>query len=234
MHVPGPAQSSSITPGVFFTPAQGDPAQWSSDDLRENAMIAAVELAVERGVRCIAFGDIATRVGVSEDRLGRVVGDVEECLFAAYDRYIDRIIDACMARFAGLTEVAWETALNGAVDTFCELLLQDPVAARAVQIELDAIGEQIHAKRLQVQARLADALRDIRRSVLPGAEEPPLEAYQAAIYAVRLRATQLMGQDDSAEQISSLTDRVVPWLRPMMEPDAPVSREAESPDPDEA
>jgi hypothetical protein len=69
----------------------------------------------------------------------------EACAFAAYERFIQVLLERIAERTAPTTD--WNSFIAGLVEGYLATLSQDLVVARAFQVEMDAIGPEARNRR---------------------------------------------------------------------------------------
>jgi AcrR family transcriptional regulator len=184
---------------------------------RERLMIAITELLAERGYLAVGVREIAERAGVSRAAFYECFADKQECVFAAYDRFVS-VLEARMA--ATVTP-------DGGADVFVPSMLaaylgalqEDVVVARAFQVEMDALGREARSRRRSSARRLAEFVRASRERVF--GEEPSLSlgSYLAVVHAVREAACDLL--DEQAEpDLLALVPQLTGWVARVLRPTA--------------
>jgi AcrR family transcriptional regulator len=177
---------------------------------REKMLIAVTELLAGRGYRGFGVREICARAAVSRAAFYECFADKDACLYAAYDRFIEVFLD----RLAGdaRTGADWPAVVGGFVTAYLGTLDRDRVAARAFQVEMDALGRPARQRRRQAVERLAEFVRDLREHLFPGsAPEVPLSAYLGAIYALRQIASDALDSGGSPD-LMSLAPELTTWL----------------------
>ncbi|WP_083972072.1 TetR/AcrR family transcriptional regulator [Actinoplanes awajinensis] len=206
----GPSVPDRIASGVVFTTPPSLPRgrheltrEQVSTAQREKMLIAATELLAGEGYRGFGVREICARAAVSRAAFYESFADKDACVYAAYDRFIEVFL-ARLAADAG-TARDWAGVVGGFVTAYLGTLEWDRVAARAFQVEMDALGRPARQRRRQAVERLAGFIRDLREQKFPGdGPAAPLSAFVGAIYALRQIAS------DALDSGSSTSGRSAP------------------------
>ncbi|WIM93766.1 TetR/AcrR family transcriptional regulator [Actinoplanes oblitus] len=169
---------------------------------RERMLIAATELLAGAGYRGFGVREICARAAVSRAAFYECFADKDACVDAAYDRFIAVFLE----------RLGSEDGVGGFVTSYLETLSSDRVAARAFQVEMDALGRPARQRRRQAIERLAQLIRDL----LPGGSAVPLSACVGAIYALRQIASDALDSDDDPDLLA-LAPELTTWLTRMVE-----------------
>jgi AcrR family transcriptional regulator len=192
---------------------------------RERLMIAMTELMADRGYQRVGVREITARASVSRGAFYDCFADKEACVFAAYDRFIDVLLQ----RLAESVQHAhgWEAFVLGIVEVYLGTLQQDLVVGRAFQVEMDAVGPEARQRRRQALVGLAQFIRTERERLWPSERAPvPLSAYIGAVYAVRQIACDALDEEANPDLLS-LAPELATWAGEMMRglpPARPASR----------
>jgi AcrR family transcriptional regulator len=218
----GPAEDAVpvISDGLFFTRPPGLPRGRHLldrgrvlDAQRERLMIAVTELAAGEGFSSVGVGEIARRARVSRAAFYQCFGSKDDCIFAAYDRFISVLVDRLVAASEG--GETWEDTLESVLHAYLGTLADDLVVARAFQVEMDALGRRARAQRRSALSGLADLLKSRRDLLWPGAEQVPVEAYVGAVYVVRQMASDRL-DEVAAPDLLGLIDDVAATVTAMV------------------
>ncbi|GAA4586427.1 AcrR family transcriptional regulator [Actinoplanes octamycinicus] len=169
---------------------------------RERMLIAATELLAGAGYRGFGVREICARAAVSRAAFYECFTDKDACVYAAYDRFIAVFLD----------RLGTGTGVGDFVTSYLSTLTSDRVAARAFQVEMDALGRPARQRRRQAIERLAALVRDL----LPGGSAVPLSACVGAIYALRQIASDGLDSDDDPDLVA-LAPELTTWLTRMVE-----------------
>jgi AcrR family transcriptional regulator len=218
-----------ITSGVIFTTPPTLPRGrhvLSRDEVtmaqRERMLIAATELLAGSGYRGFGVREICSRAAVSRAAFYECFADKDACVYAAYDRFI-AVFLAHLAE-SGAAGTDWAGCVRAFVASYLGTLQRDLVAARAFQVEMDALGRAARERRRAALTELAGFVRTLRSDRFPGtADRVPFSAYLGAIHALRQSASDAL--DASGEpDLTSLVDELSGWLCRMVGADlSPIS-----------
>jgi AcrR family transcriptional regulator len=172
---------------------------------REKMLIAATELLAVEGYRGFGVREICARAAVSRAAFYECFADKDTCVHAAYDRFIEVFL-------ARLTAEPGAGTVGDFVVSYLQILTSDRVAARAFQVEMDALGRPARQRRRHAIERLALTVRDLHGDVAG----VPLSAYIGAIYALRQIASDALDSGDEPD-LMSLAPELSSWLTRMVE-----------------
>jgi AcrR family transcriptional regulator len=145
----------------------------------DEGVLEAMLLSVgARGYDRATVREVLERSGISRERFQREFGGKEECFAAAYemaaDRLGDELIEACE------TAGDWRAGFRAALAKLLRTVAEQPLAAKALLIEVRAARGRAWEKHQQAFERLAD--------IVDGAREEP-----GARPATRLTAQFIVG-----------------------------------------
>ncbi|WP_099343872.1 MULTISPECIES: TetR/AcrR family transcriptional regulator [unclassified Actinoplanes] len=197
-----------IASGVVFTTPPSLPRgrhELARDQVvaaqREKMLIAATELLAGAGYRGFGVREICARAAVSRAAFYDNFADKDACIHTAYDRFIEVL----MSRLA-----AGAVSIDGFVTTYLQVLDSDRVAARAFQVEMDALGRPARRRRRAAIERLAALIAGLRDA--PGV---PLNAHIGAIYALRQITSDALDAGGTPD-LTALAPELTPWLTRML------------------
>lgn len=213
----GPEPSPApITDGVFFTVPEPLPrgrhrlprAEVVTRQ-RDRLLIAATELLAHGGPGAVGVKPVCSRAGASLAAFYECFDTKEDCIFAAYDRFIAVFIERLVAVHGeGRT---WEEYVGAVLDSYFDVLGQDLVVARAFQVEMDSLGPEARRRRRDALHGLGQLLHTKHREwVGEGGEVLPEAAYIAALYGVRQLASDAL--DTSTPDLAATRDSVAVWV----------------------
>jgi AcrR family transcriptional regulator len=181
---------------------------------RERMLIAATELLATTGYRGFGVREVCARAAVSRAAFYECFADKDACVYAAYDRFIEVFLE----RLAGDGGAAddWAGVVGEFVTSYLGTLNRDRVAARAFQVEMDALGRPARQRRRQAIERLAEFVRDQQERHFPGSTSGvPLSAHLGAIYALRQIASDALDSGDEPD-LMALAPELTTWLTRMV------------------
>lgn len=212
----GPAlgPETRVRSGVFFTVPPSLPRGRHDiprasvlDNHRERLMIAATELLAADGYGGIGVREVCARAAMSRAAFYNCFRDKDECVFTAYDRFIEVLIGRLTRRDA--PDARRDTSIDRFVDAYLRTLQEDLVVARAFQVEMDALGRPARDRRRAALVGLAGVIRDdqIRAGGGGGA---PLIAYIGVVYAVRQIVSDALDSELHPD-LPALGPTLTPW-----------------------
>lgn len=214
----------TIAEGVFFTTPPRLPRgrhdlsrEQVAGQQHERLMIAATELMAERGYAAIVVKDIAARARLSLAAFYGCFSGKDECVFAAYERFIAVLVERMVTAVDAQTE--WDATVVAAVSAYVDTLASDLVVARAFQVEMDALGRPAREQRRAALAGLAALIRERREDAFPDAEPLPESAYVAAVYGVRQLVSDRLDEEASPD-LASLVPEMSAWMSRLLTPAA--------------
>lgn len=210
-----------ITEGVFFTsppPLPRGRHGLSREDIqaaqRMRAMIAATELLALDGQKGVGIREICARASVSQAAFYDCFVDKDDCIYAAYDRFITVVIERLAAVEHSLD---WDAYVEHFIGSYLRALEDDVVVARAFQVEMDSFGRDARKRRRDALTGLASFLRD-RHDEWAGSDvgAAPLDAYVGAVYAVRQLASDVL-DDQTIPDLTALLPGLAASVSRMLE-----------------
>jgi AcrR family transcriptional regulator len=217
-----------VTPGVFFgAPValpRGPHALPRADVLaeqRERLMASMTELIAAVGWAKVKVGTLAARSKVSRTAFYECFPNKETCAFAAYDRFIEVLLDA-LAEPVGEPRSIDE--LNERMlDAYFSILERDLVAARAFLVEFDALGPAARERRRLALRRIAAYLREMHELFRRGdptlAPPFPDDVYVGIVYISRQLACDALDEHGEPD-LRSIGTMLAPWINVAYRPGA--------------
>jgi AcrR family transcriptional regulator len=188
---------------------------------RERLLAATTELMAARGYANVTIGAIVARSKVSRSAFYESFADKQACAFAAYDRFIEVLLDSIATRAEAADTYAEQ--ITGMLDAYFAILQDDPVAARAFLVEMDALGTEARGRRRTAMRGIAHFLRSQhKQSYASGLSlTPPFaeDVYVAIVYAARQLACDALDEQPSPN-LRDIGDALVPWLLATFQPSA--------------
>jgi AcrR family transcriptional regulator len=184
---------------------------------RAQLLAAAVDVALERGLRREFMGRVAARAGVSREVLERALGGREECFVAVFDVTVDRVADVVLPAFE--QSEGWRERIRAALAALLEYLDYEPGIARLLVVDALSAGPGVLERRREVLGVLGTALDQGRLEVKRAQEPPPLTAegvLGAVLSVIYTRLSEEMEHPGSLyELVNPLMGLVVlPYLGP--------------------
>jgi AcrR family transcriptional regulator len=153
---------------------------------RTRLLTAIVDLVAERGYADTTITAIARKAGVSPNVFYEHFADREACLVAAYDAFTATLFER-MGRLVP-SAAKWDDFINGMLESYFGLLEEEPKAARAFLVEIEAAGLQARARRRSAYLTAATFLQeqhDALRRQDPSLGPLPQRAFLGFVHATR-------------------------------------------------
>lgn len=120
--------------------AHGLPPELIARNQRERLIAAIAEACEERSYAEVAVSEIVKRAGVSNATFYAQFADKRECLLAAHEELVGRLLEEVDRARAEEAEPAVQ--IRAAIRLALELLAADPPAARLLTVEVLAAGPE--------------------------------------------------------------------------------------------
>jgi AcrR family transcriptional regulator len=140
-------------------------------DQRRRILRAAGELVAKRGYGDVTVELIVKRAHVSYKTFYKHFSGKEECFLALFDRVFARVEGDIRERLAAGSE-AWPEQVALVLRTFIEEIVADPMIARAVIVEAQAVGPGIRERYERAIKAFVPLFREGRELNPRGAELP--------------------------------------------------------------
>lgn len=138
-------------------------------DRRSRLEAAALQASAELGYANLTVQSVLDRARVSRSGFYREFGNLDSCYASAYSKEIDRLTDTLLAS----CDKGWAAGLDGALEVTRDLVLEQPLLARALLVEVHVAGEPALAKKREIWERLSRALDRARRETTESRHSPP-------------------------------------------------------------
>lgn len=160
---------------------------------RERLTAAATRLATDWGYAGIDAEAIARAAGLSDGDFHRHFDDEDQCLLAAYDRFVERLHEHISTACADAGQ--WPERVKAAIASGFEFVQELEPVARMFAVESIKIGPAAIDRRVASIDRAAVRLRS-GRNLYPGSAEMPA-ATEGALVAgvVMLVLEHLLGEE---------------------------------------
>jgi AcrR family transcriptional regulator len=158
--------SSQLEQMVSVVPFPGQRTRPARQRLMEAMLVASGELGYER----VAVRHVIERAKTSRATFYKNFEDREDCFAQAHRDACDwlyrRLVGAAKRR------QSWREGLRAAMAELLEFCANQPAIAKALFVEVHAVGEQALAQRRDLMERLSRALDGARREI-PSRQAPP-------------------------------------------------------------
>ena len=142
--------------------------------LRETMMEAMLTACGELGYSAITVEDVVRRGGASRDQFYEQFTDLPDCFQAAYRDEAGRLGEGILR--AGASAETWREGLHAAIQIVVTFVVERPLIARALTIDVHLAGEAAQEARRELHERLSHALDSGRAEIESGYSPPPLTA----------------------------------------------------------
>jgi AcrR family transcriptional regulator len=149
MEVPGPLRAVRSWDEV-------EPDLEADRDVRE-AMLLTVG---ERGYANTTVREVADRARIAQERFHRRFGSKEACFAAAYEEAADRLAAELLEACQGAA--SWRSGFEAALARLLRFVAEQPVAAKALLLEVRAARGEAWVKHQELSERLTAALDGAR------------------------------------------------------------------------
>jgi AcrR family transcriptional regulator len=138
---------------------------------RDRLLWSMVRVIAEKGYDGITVADVVARAGVSRTTFYDEFANKDECLFAAYDRVIDELIDYVADAFHSGRD--WPERIRDALDALLRALAAEPDVAQMAVVEVPAAGPHGHRRYRDAVERFFPFLEEGREFSERSGELPP-------------------------------------------------------------
>jgi AcrR family transcriptional regulator len=183
---------------------------------RERLFDACTDLLAEGGYAAVTIGELARRAGVSRGAFYEHFSGKEDCVLAAYDRFAARLVAAMTADLD--LDADWHVFIDRLLDGYLSSLEDDPVAARAFVVELDAAGPAARARRREAIHAFATLIATRHAAIRerdPSLGPLPQRAYLGLALGVREMVREQL-ETDPEPRLSDLAPDVRTWINAMI------------------
>jgi AcrR family transcriptional regulator len=207
-------------PSVFFEPPEALPRGQhglSREEVkrvqRERVLRAFTGLLADHGFAKLRIAWVCEGAGVSHATFYELFEDKEDCVCAAYDRYIQVVWRE--ASIVGVAEAeSWRSLIKSSLDVYFDVLAADPSVARAFNLELAMIGPRAGARQKDALHRFAKARMAAERrlrKVDPRLLKRPLSVHLGSIQVQRVLAREAL-EAESAPDFRELRAELLEWF----------------------
>jgi AcrR family transcriptional regulator len=184
---------------------------------RMRLMAAFTELLAERGYAAVTIGELATRARVSRAAFYHHFADKEACLLAAYDHFAATILAALTADVD--EDAPWSAFIQATVGGYLATLEDDPIAARAFVVGMDAAGPAARRRRRNAVKGFAAVIA--QRHAAIRSRDPSLGPLPEPVYlALALGVRELVHdalEADPAPDLRQLAPHIVVLMTAVVE-----------------
>jgi AcrR family transcriptional regulator len=142
-------------------------------DARERILRSMVCFVASRGYEGAEVSDVIETAGVTRATFDQLFSDKDDCVLAAYDYVIDRILGRVAIAYELGALTSWSDGVRGGLEALLQAIAEQPVAARMALVEVPPISPEAHARYRAALDRLAMLLRGGREYMGVDDEPPP-------------------------------------------------------------
>jgi AcrR family transcriptional regulator len=146
----------------------------ADSELREQIMVAALQVSGELGYRKLTVQKVLERYGGHRVQFYSHFANVGACYATAYATHAGRLRDELLK--AGAAQPSWRAGLRAALRELAAFACESPLLARGLLIEAHVAGPPTLGHREEVLERLSRALDSARREIGSRHSPPPLTA----------------------------------------------------------
>jgi AcrR family transcriptional regulator len=139
---------------------------------------AMVEAVAERGYAATTVADVVERAAVSRKTFYEHYPDKEACFLAAYAGGVEYVLGRLADAAEPLEDDGWRARVRANVETYLEVLAEEPAFAWALHVEILAAGPAALARRAEIFELFSGRTRrlhDLAREQDPELPELPAE-----------------------------------------------------------
>jgi AcrR family transcriptional regulator len=133
------------------------------------SMVGSVGL---QGYASADVSEVIERAEVTPATFDRLFAGKDDCVLAAYDWVIERILERVATAYDLGAAASWSEGVRRGLEALLEAIAEQPVVARMVLVEVPSISPDAHARYRTALDRLASMLTG-GREYLGEDEEPP-------------------------------------------------------------
>ncbi len=178
---------------------------------RARLMRAMAEATAENGYVQTSVADVLRRARVSRETFYQQFSSKQDCFIAAYEQAASAVL-AMLERESAFGEAPLERFSRG-IELYLQTLAAEPAFARLFMVEVYAAGDEVLARRAQIQERFEQLMINGADAQSPG-EQFACRALVAAIIAMvtaRLAARDIDGLRALDKPLVELVHDALSW-----------------------
>jgi AcrR family transcriptional regulator len=175
-------------------------------------MAALAEVVAGRGYAASTIAEISRRAGVSPRTFYEHFRNKQDCLFAAYDAFVEVLLARMGAEVTPDSD--WHDFITSALNGYLGALEGDPVAARAFLIEMEAAGPAARRRRRRAYEQFAELIKarhEVIRRRDPSLAPLPDRVYLGLAHGVRELVCDAL-EAGSKPRLTELAPNVLFWI----------------------
>ncbi len=145
-------------------------AEWAPAEVRERFIESATRIATERGLRGVDRETVARSAGLSTEDFDLHFENVEQCLLAAFDRFLERMLEHVAEACEDIED--WSMRVRASIRAVFEFIAEVEPVARLFAIDAVRVGPAGIERRYASIERAASQLKQGRLLYPPAAGLP--------------------------------------------------------------
>jgi AcrR family transcriptional regulator len=138
---------------------------------RDRLLWSMVRTVAEKGYDGLTVAHVVSRAGIPHGAFYEEFTNKDECLFAAYDRVIDALVEYVTCAYARAEN--WPSKVRLGMGAFLEALAAEPDIARMATVEVPSAGPEAHQRYREALGRFVPFFQEGRQHALDGEALPP-------------------------------------------------------------
>ena len=179
---------------------------------RERLVAATVQLVGERGFSEVTVREIARLASVSAKTFYEQFDGKPACFLAGYDMFTRELYARMAPAIEGDADLA--STVRSVLAAYLRTIDENPLAARAFLIEMNAAGPVARARRREINALFAYGLRERHRALHaddPAFEPPAVDLFRGIVHAIRELACDAL-ETNMERPLAEMADELVPMV----------------------
>jgi AcrR family transcriptional regulator len=140
---------------------------------RERIIRSMVGSVGVRGYRETMVSEVIESAGVTQATFDRFFDGKEDCVLAAYDWVVERILERVAESYELGSLASWSEGVRYGLQALLEAMAEYPAIARMALVEVPPISPEAHARYRAALERLASLLRGGREYLGEDDDPPP-------------------------------------------------------------
>lgn len=124
---------------------------------RNRLLAATTAIVAEHGYSAATIAEISSRAGVSPKTFYEHFADKLDCFLAGYEVLVTTLVARMGASVT--SDSSWPQFIASSLDAYLATLEDEPTAARAFVVEIEAAGPRARARRRAAYQQFADLLK---------------------------------------------------------------------------
>jgi AcrR family transcriptional regulator len=175
---------------------------------RGRLLDAMARAVAEKGYAAATVADVVAIAGVSRRTFYEQFADKESCFLAAYDTGVELVLGRIRLAVDALPEADWRTRARVGIETFMNVLAEEPAFAWALVVEVIGAGRAALARHAEIMGLFAQVHRKIHD--VARREDPTLPELPDVVFATLAGGLEELLreglQSGGAESLPALTD----------------------------